>query len=212
MTALEKWLKRATRCLSAEATTQVRREIEEHFRSAREAALHGGAGEVDAAHAALAALGDAALANRQYRLVLLTKSEARLLRQSSWESSAVCSRRWLRWLAATTAVVTGIAGTAAWIAGGTFWRPMQPMLLLVAGGTAMIAAPMFLPIYTPLRGQIYRALKWVALAAMLLLLTSDPRMTWVFASCVGYGVWIEWKRAAIRRKIPEAQWPKHLYL
>ncbi|HEV2215257.1 MAG TPA: hypothetical protein VGR64_08215 [Terracidiphilus sp.] len=212
MTALEQWLKRASRCLSADSTTQVRSEIEEHFRSAREEALHGGAGEVDAEHAALAALGDAAVANRHYRRVLLTKSEARLLRQSSWESSAVCSRRWLRWLPATTALITGAAGAAAWITGEAFWKPMQPLLLLVAGGTAMIAAPMFLPLYTPLRGKMYRALKWVALAAMLLLLTSDPRMTWMFVSSVGYGMWIEWKRASIRRKIPQAQWPKHLYL
>ena len=212
MMALEQWLKRATRCLSAEATTQVRREIEEHFRSAQESALPGGASEAEAENAALAALGDAAEANRKYRRVLLTKSEARLLRESAWESRAFCSRGWLRWVAATTAVVTGIAVAAAWISGGTFWKPMQPMLLLVAGGTAMIAAPMFLPLYTLERGRWYRVMKWVGLAAMLLLLSSNPRMSWMFVWCVGYVVWIESRRAAIRRKIPEAQWPKHLYL
>jgi general stress protein YciG len=43
MTELDSWLKQATRHLSKESVAQVRTEIREHYESAREAAMSGGA-------------------------------------------------------------------------------------------------------------------------------------------------------------------------
>jgi hypothetical protein len=79
MTELETWIKQATRHLSAQSVARVRREIQDHYESAREAAIAGGARANEAERSALKALGDARTANCQYRNVLLTSAEARLL-------------------------------------------------------------------------------------------------------------------------------------
>ena len=55
---LDCWLQQATRSLSKDSTAQVRTEIQEHYQSAREAN-----------RMALIALGDARIANTQYRRV-----------------------------------------------------------------------------------------------------------------------------------------------
>jgi hypothetical protein len=65
MTPLDQWLAAATHGLSPESAARVRTEIEQHCESAQEA------GED-----AVAALGDARAANRAYRRVLLTETEA----------------------------------------------------------------------------------------------------------------------------------------
>src|SRR5579872_3588438 len=90
---LDRWLKQATRHLASDSAGQVRGEIREHYESAREAAINNGATAHQADQLALAALGDAKTANRQYRKVLLTTAEARLLREGNWESRAICSHR-----------------------------------------------------------------------------------------------------------------------
>ena len=59
MTLVEQWISDAARGLSPESVEQVRAEIEQHYDSARET------GETD--DAAIAALGDARVANRAYR-------------------------------------------------------------------------------------------------------------------------------------------------
>lgn len=93
MTGLDSWLEQATRCLSRDSVAQVRSEIREHYESARETAISGGATADEADRLAVCALGDAKTANRQYRNVLLTASEARMLREANWEARAVCSAR-----------------------------------------------------------------------------------------------------------------------
>lgn len=60
------------------------------------AALESGATADEAEEVALTALGDAKRANRQYHKVLLTSAEARLLREGTWESRGICSRRLVR--------------------------------------------------------------------------------------------------------------------
>ena len=90
MTRLDSWLNQATRPLSRDSAAQVRAEIQQHYELAREAAMGHGA-TVDAAdQQAIAALGDARTANCQYRKVLLTAAEARILRQGNWEARAIC--------------------------------------------------------------------------------------------------------------------------
>ena len=71
MTGLDSWLNRATRHLSKGSLAQVRTEIQEHYESAREAAIGSGATADEADRVALADLGDAKAANRQYRRVVL---------------------------------------------------------------------------------------------------------------------------------------------
>ena len=80
MTDLQVWLKRVTCGLSQEAKNQVHHEIEDHYLSARDAALAQGAAPDQADRQALAALGDADTANIRYRSVLLTREEAKMLR------------------------------------------------------------------------------------------------------------------------------------
>ena len=97
-TPLDSWIGRATCDLSLDSAAQVRAEIVEHFESARETAIVAGTNAADADRAALAALGDARAANCQYRKVLLTSAEAKMLREGNWEARAVCARPWLKTL------------------------------------------------------------------------------------------------------------------
>ena len=202
---LEMWLKRATRHLSRDASTQVRREIGEHYDAAVESSMASGSSVDDANRLAIAALGDAGTANRQYRKVMLTSREARMLREGNWEARAVCSRRWVlpvsAWLAA---IAFYFAGSVA----------MARLLLVGGAAIGVIFFATFLPVYTPARSRVYRAVKWVMLAVILLLAFSPLTLRWsaLLFSCVWPVVWIEWTRASIRRKLPVAKWPKQLYL
>ncbi len=65
MTPIESWLAEATRGLSPESAARVRQEIQAHYDSSNEAGEDG-----------LEALGDPRAANRSYRKVLLTETEA----------------------------------------------------------------------------------------------------------------------------------------
>jgi hypothetical protein len=53
-----------------------------------------------------------------------------------------------------------------------------------------------------------------AIAAAVILLFGPELLhwSWLFFSCVFPAAWTEWTRASIRRKLPVAAWPKHLYL
>jgi hypothetical protein len=211
MTVLESWLKQATRRLSAASVAQVRSEIGQHYECAREAAMSSGATAEEADRSAVSALGDAKAANRQYRRVLLTSGEARLLGEGNWEARLVCSRSWVKRLLLVLPLAALTASAAFLLRGeGTLaWA-------LLAGGTAMgllFAAPL-LPVYTPRRGRVFRVVKWVALLATLVLaFEPDPlKWSWLLFSCLWPMVWVEWRRISIRRKLPVAQWPKQLYL
>ena len=204
MTRLDSWLKLATRQLSRDSIARVRTEIKEHYESALEAAMSGGASAEEADRAAVTALGDAKDANCKYRNVLLTSAEARILREGNWEARAVCSRPWLKWGATLVAAALFLAGafTATWA--------------LLVGGIAMgllFAAP-FLPVYTRSRGRVFRGVKWAVLLGTLGL-TFGPdvlKWSWLLFSCLWPMVWIEAPRISIRRKLPIAEWPKQLYL
>jgi hypothetical protein len=215
MTRLDSWLKQATRHLSRDSATQVRAEIQEHYESAREAALSAGAAagvtEDEADRQAIAALGDARTANCQYRNVLLTATEARILRQGNWEARAICSRAWLKSTLIASLFATLIAAEIFFLRGAT----EAARILLTAGlGLGMLfVAPMF-PVYTPARSRIYRFVKWLAIVAMLtLVFGSDAlKMSWLLISCLWVIFQIERTRASIRRKLQVADWPKQLYL
>lgn len=211
MTALESWLTQATRHLAEDSIAQVRTEIQEHYESAREAALSNGATADEADRLAVADLGDAKTANCQYRNVLLTSSEAAMLREGNWEANAVCSRPWLRWLLLAMPVAALFAATILFLTGAT----ALARTLLVGGiGIGFLFATPFLPVYTPSRGRIFRRVKWVVLLAILLLAFGPDTLKWFWLlfSCLWPMFWIERTRVSIRRKLPVAEWPKQLYL
>lgn len=209
MTGLEMWLKRATRWLATDSAAQVCAEIEEHFAASREAAMHAGASAEDAEREALAALGDAAAANRQYRRVLLTRREARVLRESGWNAHAFCGRGWLRWFVLFWGVAATITAIWSGIAGQAF---LTKVLLVTAVGLGLCGLPMFVSIFTPDRSRVYRAVKLACLLGFVVLAVLAFKNRWVVPIALLPSLWTEWTRASIRRKMPVERWPKHLYL
>src|SRR5882724_2642916 len=115
MTQLENWLKQATRQLSRDSVARVRTEIQEHYESARDAAQSGGVAAEEADRSAVVALGDAKTANHQYRNVLLTSAEARLLNEGNWEARAVCSIAGLKWMLLAAPVSALVAATVLFL-------------------------------------------------------------------------------------------------
>jgi hypothetical protein len=211
MNGLDGWLGAATRGLATDSAAQVRREIGEHYESAREAAIAGGRSSEDADRVALHALGDAKTANCQYRKVLLTSGEARLLRQGKLEAQAVCSRPWLRWLMIAIPVVLVEAAAVLFFRG----RVVVARDLLFAGiGMSPLFTAMLLPINTPLRGRVFRYGKWVVMAAAMVLLLGPEvsKWSWLLLCCFWPVAFTDWTRASIRRKLPVEAWPRHLYL
>jgi hypothetical protein len=211
MNSLERWLEQATRCLSVESAAQVRSEIREHYEAARETAMSRGASADDAERLAVAALGDAKVANRQYRKVLLTVREAQMLRTGNREARAICSRPWLQWMLLAAPVVALVAALAFFMNGDSALARA-----LVVGGIMMgvVFAGPFLPVYTASRARVYRVAKWTLLAATFWLAFGADALkySWLIASCLWIPVWTEWTRVLIRRKLPIAEWPKQLYL
>jgi hypothetical protein len=211
MRGLDLWLKQATRGLSAESSARVLVEIHQHYESARDAAIESGVPADQAEPAALAALGDAGAANREYRKVLLTSAEARLLREGHWEARAVCSRPQVRALSrwVPAAMVAAAAILFAFGDAGT------ARILLVAGiGFGFLLLAPRLPVFTPSRSRIVRYAKWITLAAMPVAAFGQDwvKYSWLAIACLWPVAWVEWTRHSIRRKLPAAQWPKHLYL
>lgn len=213
MSGLDQWLKQATRHLSRDSTNQVRAEILEHYESSRETALSAGATSEEADRQALAALGDAKSANREYRKVLLTSGEARLLRESKWEAQLFCARGFAKFLVFCVPLLTLYAAAVVFRSGDTLTGTA-----LLVGGLAMsflFFAP-FLPIYTLSRGRIVRFAKWVVIGvAMLPLLALGTHAwdySWLLFAVMFPVIWVERTRISLRRKLPVAQWPKHLYL
>jgi hypothetical protein len=209
MGELNDWLQQATRHLAKDSAAEVRAEIREHYQSAREAAIAGGATSEDAERQALNALGDAKTANCQYRRVLLTLADARMLRQSNWEARAVCSRSWLKRLILAMPLAIAAAAAALLITGHV---PVARDVLIGGIGVSPLVAILLLPINTPRRGLIFRCVKWVVLTGAVLFLIGPTPFTWTFLfSGLWPLVWIEWRRASIRRKLPVKAWPRHLY-
>ena len=210
---LETWLGRATRHLSAESTAQVRGEIQDHYQSAREEALADGAAPEQADRIAVTALGDANDAGREYRKVMLTRCEAALLRETRWEARAVCQHRSLlrhRSLLSIPAA-TLCAGIWFFAAGDAY---LGAVLTLMAAGLGLLFASPLLPIHTPARARIFRAVRWAWMAAILIIAAWPGilKQSWFVAACAWPLVWVEWTMFSLRRKLPATAWPRQLYL
>jgi len=211
MTALDQWLKAATRGLAADSARRVRTEIQAHYDSARETAIGRGLSAEEADRSAVKDLGDPKAANRQYRKVLLTTAEGRMLGQSNREARAFCANAWMK------STLLAIPATALLVSSALFLRGEFAVAgALFAGGLAIgmgFIAPFF-PVYTPARSRMLRRVKWALMAGALLLAFGPDALkwSWLLVSCLWIVGWIEWKRASIRRKLPVARWPKQLYL
>jgi hypothetical protein len=229
--ALDIWLARATRRLARDSAAQVRAEIAQHYESAREDALATGATSDEADRTALAALGNPKSANSQYREVLLTCSEARLLRSSAREAhffSATPTRKRLLILVPAVAATCAAAAYAVATVTAPFVIPfvtsasanatatfVARVAIAIAILTAIVLAVPLLPIYTPVRARFYRAAKWFTVIGLSLLLWDRANFrewSWLVLDCFSFIAWIEVKRTSLRRKIPASAWPKHLYL
>jgi len=208
---LEMWLKRATLHLSRDAVAQVRTEISEHYDDALESATAGGASVDEGDHVAMAALGDAGVANREYRKVLLTSGEARLLREGNWEARAIGSHRWLKHLLVAMPAAAVLGGLVLLLAGAT---GVAQVLLAGGLGIGIVFAGTLLPMYTAGRSLAFRIVKWTVLAGILVLAfwPLGLQWSWLLVSCLWPMAWAEWTRASIRRKLPVTKWPKQLYM
>lgn len=210
MTALEQWLTRATRCLSAESRTTVRAEIQDHYEAGRDEAISRGASSHQAGTIALRALGDPVRANRLYRRALLTKDEARLLKEGKWEARVVHSSRLVRWTMLALPVSVFLAGLVAFFMNT---RPIPAVLVGISLVLSVLLHGPFLPIYTSTRSRIYRICKWIVLIAFFAAMVPMARSeAWVLLGSFWLAAWVERIRYSIRRKIPITQWLRHLYL
>lgn len=209
--ALDHWLTQATRCLSKDSIAQVRAEIQEHYESAREAAFNAGATPDEADRLAVTAFGDPKSANRQYRRVLLTVAESRLLQQGSREMQAVCAGQSMKRVLFSVIAVSLIVAVVTLSRGATGLS--RDLSISALAMTSLFVFPL-LPIYTPARSRIARYAKWSLLVLIFLIVfgRNVREYSWLLVSTLAYPVWIEWKRNSIRRKLPVAEWPKHLYL
>lgn len=193
---LENWLTEATRKLSEESTARVRVEIEEHYGSA----MASGVSDDEA----VASLGDARRANREYRKVLLTRADVKWL---AFVKRRGEGRGPLYPLYVILATVL-IDGTVRSLQGSPFGAsPLLPMTLL----TAVLHVPRWVSIDTRLRSRVYRALRWSGITFVLVVFAkagSWPPMLFTYAVFV----WAAYKDYLLRRKLPVEEWPKELYL
>jgi|SRR5581483_7065495 len=211
MTALENWIREATRGLCADAASQIRTEIGQHYECSRETALKDGASAAEADRLAVSALGDPKNANCQYRKVMLTKAEARVLREGNWEARAICGRVYRKGLLLALPLAALIAAAVFLLKGNAD----AARIPLIAGlGMGFLFGMPLLPIFTPSRSRIVRYFKWVVLAAMPLLAFGNESLkySWLLVACIWPVFWVEVQRNSLRKKLPAAQWPKHLYL
>jgi hypothetical protein len=187
-------MEQATRGLAPESAARVRAEIQEHFDSALASGSLPGA--------AVAALGDAKSANREYRRVLLTKTDARWL-------ESVRRRGHLPLFGAYILATAGlVAGAAKLLQGGIFGA--LPAFSMMAIGTLFLL-PRWVRIHTRLRNRMYRVLQWAVIISVPIALVAEGRLHSVFFVYLMF-VCMAYKDYVLRRKLPVEEWPKDLYV
>ena len=200
---LEAWLAIANRGLSAESAAEVRTEIGAHYEDAYEEATARGSHAAEAERTAVAALGSPWSANREYRRVLLTAREAKLLRQLRHSSeSHEAELQIARWLASVTLAFCILAALL----------PVSKKGIVIAGLILLLVVQTSIAINTKRRGRLNRTARWIWLI-IAAYATYTGGAVWYFwivlcglVTCA-YG---EYQLFSIRRKIPVEQWPKRL--
>jgi hypothetical protein len=89
----------------------------------------------------------------------------------------------------------------------------RDMISVAIGMSTLFLLP-YLPIYTPSRGRVARAGKWIVLLAMFALIFGREALqwSWLLISSLYPVFYVEMTRESIRRKLPIERWPKQLYL
>jgi len=196
MQTLEQWLSVATNGLCDAAAARVRAEISEHCLSAVETAATAYIDPLEAEGRAVAALGDAKTANRQYRRVLLTEGEARLL------SGLTVGPHPIGIVLLAMMAIFAISIRNAWVN-------------YVIAATVIEAALLAIPVSSIRTGRTVRILRWG---------NQTVFYTIWFAKALGFAavpavlipvmalgtVHREYKLSVIRRKLPVDQWPRRL--
>jgi hypothetical protein len=202
MQTLEQWLEVATRGLCESAAERVRAEIGEHYASALESAALDGVDPLDADRLAVDALGDAKIANRQYRRVLLTESEEDVLRRCASRGG----RLWHRTLVVLSAVLLVVV-------------PISTLGVAKYTCAAILVEALLraIPVASIRAGWVVRILRWV---------NSLVFYTMWFASTLAFArfaaalipvmavgtMQMEYRLFVIRRKLPVEQWPRRLWV
>lgn len=215
MQRLDEWLRVATRGLCPDAVTRVRAEIADHYQSALESAAAAGVDGREAERCAVAALGDACTANRQYRRVLLTTWQDVLLRGMVSPPTHVAglSEKHLRVVVRLAAMIV-LLEAGAGLLGISLLQQSSAYLTALAAMAAAVALPEM--VFRPGRvrsiraGRMIRLVRWgtLATAALFGVATGQPAVGIGFL--LGFAL-IEYMHFALRRKIPVAQWPPRLY-
>jgi len=201
MQTLEQWLEVATHGLCDAAAARVRAEIGEHYLSAIESASREGVDPLDAERRALSALGEAKSANRQYRRVLVTESEARTL-----------SRLTSRWPPVGAILVLG---TTAIYAVSVRTSELNYLFGCFAIQTVLRA----IPISSIRAGWIVRILRWgndtvfytIWFVTAMAFMKSPVQAAGIIVMALG-AVHREYKFFVLRRKVPVEQWPRLLWI
>lgn len=123
----------------------------------------------------------------------------------------ICSNRWLKW---TLLSAPGILLLLSAIFLAVHLDALARGVLVVGALMAILFTAPFLPIYTPTRSRVFRAIKWfIVIGSVLLLFGKDGwNWSWLISCCFFPMFFTEWKRMMIRRKLPIGQWPRQLYL
>ena len=202
MQELEQWLEVATRGLCDSAAARVRAEIGEHYLSAIESASSAGVDLLDAERRALGALGEAKLANRQYRRVLLTEREARTLSR--------LTSRWPHPFGIFLLVAMAIGAVALRTAQFNYLFAFFVVLVVLRA----------IPISSIRAGWVVRILRWVNLTVFYTMwfvsvmdLGKSPAVLLVGTLFnVLAVVHTEYRLFVLRRKLPVEQWPRLLWI
>lgn len=200
---LDSWFLQASYKLSEESAQQVWVEIREHYDSACEAAIAKGASAREADRLAVEELGDPQAANRQYRKVLLTVADLKWLeRWRRSEQKLTFAELWI------PKNVDGV-----WIPllfGMIFYAPNEKYWALGALG---VVAGAFRPARwgTPWRIFRSRSVRWVILLTACAVLLQWGHLKVCVVMCV-LAAYVEYRDDSLRRKLPEAQWPKAIRL
>jgi len=202
MQTLEQWLEVATQGLCGSAAERVRAEIGEHVASALEAADPAGVAPLDAERLAVDALGDARTANRQYRRVLLTQSEADVLRGFTSRGG----RLWRHTLVVLSAVLLVVVPSS------TLGVARYTCATIVID--ALLCA---IPVASIRAAWVVRTLRWLTMigfyAIWFVRAWEFARVPAVLIPVMACGTaHREYRLFVIRRKLPVSRWPRRLWV
>lgn len=183
---LDQWLDSATHGLSPESAARVRTEIQQHCEAAR-----------DAGDAAVDALGDPQAANRQYRKVLLTETEA-LLAPTLTKPTPVRAFNGAIYIVALALFVKWLSGKGS----GAGFAPITVAIY------STMPLSWFFPLNTPERTRLYlwiHAVRNVAVVALAWWYQGWIGAGLLGALCFALDYFVPYQRLQLFRKLDAGQ-------